>query len=156
MTLKSPKKPKAIEKPEPIREPKWRDDRLIGGERPLSWRFSHRDLGGPFSWQAVRSDDLLSVVDRFSKFEGSNWNEILETGSHPIECYKLCDDAKRRLVEIGHDDLDQMMSFRFDGTLRVWCIHDSSIMRVIWWDPNHQVYPTLPDKADRKKNRNRK
>ncbi len=154
--MKSPKKPKAIEKPEPAKIPKRSADPVIGGENPLSWRFSHRDMGGPFGWRQVTSEEIQTVIIRFSELESMTWDKIIATKSHPIACEKLCDDARARLVDIGKNDFDELMSFRVNGTLRVWCIHDNSIMRVLWWDPNHQVYPTLPDKEDRKKIRNRK
>ena len=64
--------------------------------------------------------------------------------------------ARDRLAEIGQDDLDELMSFRITGESRVWCIQDSAIMRVLWWDPHHGVYPIEKDKADRKKRRRRR
>ena len=154
--VRPPKKPKAVEKPKPVKIPKWQDDSIIDGAKPLSWRFSHRDPGGPFGWQDITSEDLHGVITRFAEFEGMNWDQIKVAGSHPIECARFCDAARARLVEIGHDDLDEMMSFRVMGAWRVWCVHDGSIMRVLWWDPDHQVYPTPVDKADRQKHSGRK
>lgn len=154
--MKSPKKPKAIEKPEPVKIPKRSADPLIGGENPLSWRFSHRDLGGPFGWRDVPSNELNKLITRLAEFEDKNWEGISKTGSHRIACDILSADARERLNDINKNDLDELMSFRVDGTSRVWCICDGSIMKVLWWDPTHQVYPTLVDKEDRKKVRNRK
>lgn len=145
------KKPKIAEQPKVEKVPKWSDDRIIAGTRPLSWRFRHRDKGGPFGWQETTADNLKAVIDRFAELEGMTWEQIKAAGSHPIECAKFCEAARARLVEIGHDDLDEMMSFRVTGAVRVWCVHDTSIMRVVWWDPKHEVYPTPVDIADRKK-----
>jgi hypothetical protein len=145
------KQPKFVEKPKVVKVPKWTGDNVIAGTNPLSWRFSHRDTGGPFGWQETSSEKLAGVIARFAELEGMTWEQIKATGSHPIECARLCEAARARLVAIGHDDLDEMMSFRVMGAVRVWCIHDTSIMRVLWWDPKHEVYPTPVDKADRKK-----
>lgn len=154
--MRSEKKPKAVEKPKPERVPRWQKDPLIGGERPLSWRFSHRDANGPFGRHQIGPDDFHGVVTCLAEFEGKTWDQIIAAGSHKIECARLCDAARTRLVDIGHDDLDEIMSFHLTGASRVWCVHDGSIMRVLWWDPTHQVYPTPVDKANRKKIRNRK
>lgn len=130
-------------------------DPIIGGS-PLAWRFSGRDGGGPFSW-AVLADGgkYKSVCERLHEFETKTWNEILEAGCHPIEVSRLSKEAKSRLAEIERDDLDELMSFRIQGAERVWAVQERNIMRILWWDPTHQVYPTLKDKADRARIRNR-
>lgn len=96
------------------------------------------------------------MVTCFEQFEGKTWDQILDSGSHRIPWGKLCDAARSRFIELGYEDLDEVMSFRLTGTWRVWCLCDGLIMRVLWWDPNHQVCPTPVDKADRRKLRNRK
>ena len=154
--MRNQKKPKIAERPRPERVPKFKTDPVIGGEKPLSWRFSHRDHGGPFGWQVITPEDLHKVITRFAELEGMTWDQIKTAGSHPIECAQLCGAARDRLVEIGHDDLDEMMSLRVMGAWRVWCVHESSIMHVLWWDPDHQVYPTPVDRADRGKHSGRK
>jgi len=156
VTLKIPKKPKAVENPEPVKIPKRSADPVIGGESPLSWRFSHRDIGGPFSWRDVALNELDKLITRLAEFEDKNSEGIRKTGSHRIACDMLSDAARERLNRINKNDLDELMSFRVDGSSRVWCICDGSIMKVLWWDPTHQVYPTPVDKEDRKKVRNRK
>ena len=44
---------------------------------------------------------------------------------------------------IRQDDVDELMSFRLDSRGRVWCIQTGNIMRVLWWDPNHEVCPSF-------------
>jgi len=149
------KRAKIVETPEPLKRPKWRDDPQIDGSGPLSWRFSICDREGPFRWE-LTPDDAHSVMARLAEFETKTWAEIEATGSHRIECQSLDKPARDRLVEIGQDDLDELMSFRMNGACRVWCIADNALMRVLWWDPQHQVYPTEPDKADRRKRQKRR
>lgn len=124
--------------------------------RPLAWRFSGRDGGGPYSWDALSDPSKFKVVlERLHEFETKQWAEILAAGCHPIEVGRLCKDAQTRLGEIERDDLDDLMAFRISGPERVWAIREQNIMRVLWWDPEHQVYPVEKDKADRRKRRNR-
>lgn len=53
------------------------------------------------------------------------------------------------------DDIDELMSFRCAGAERVWCIQEANVMKVLWWDPGHQVDPVPKDRADRQKEKRR-
>lgn len=70
-----------------------------------------------------------------------NWDEVLDAGSHFVSVLRLERDAQKRLIELGLDDLDELMSFRCGGKQRVWCVLEGNTMRVLWWDPNHEVCP---------------
>lgn len=146
---------------EPAPKQKWKEPRFArsepdDGTAPLSWRFSAADRDGPFSWAAIDAGELKAVEVRLSEFEQRTWNDLLDAGCHPIETGRLSSEAQRRLREIEQDDIDDLMSFRITGPHRVWCIRQGYLMRVLWWDPAHQVYPTPIDRNDRKKLRNRK
>jgi hypothetical protein len=137
-----PKIAKHLQKPEPTKRPKSKDPVIEGS--PLAWRFSGCDKGGPFSWAALaHGEPFKEVIDRLHEFEMKSWDEIIETGSHPVEVYKCEKSARDRLADIKQDDIDELMSFRISGKKRVWCIKDGNIMRVLWWDPTHTVCPSL-------------
>ena len=59
---------------------------------------------------------------------------------HPLG--SLPREVRSRLVAIGRDDLDRLISYHLGGRERVWCYDYDSIMFVLWWDPEHSVYPT--------------
>lgn len=92
---------------------------------------------------------------KLSEFEDKNWNEITQGGSHPIPIEKLCEDARKRLVEIEKDDLDELLSLRLTGPNRVWCVKNGHLVRPLWWDEKHEVYLVEKDKADRRKRKRR-
>lgn len=69
----------------------------------------------------------------------------------PCLLAKLDKPARDRLKEIEFDDVEELMSFRIAGAHRVWCVQSGHIMRVLWWDPNHQVYVVPKDRGDRAK-----
>src|SRR5437763_1834862 len=136
-----PKVPKHRQNPAPAKIPKAKDPEIHG--LPLAWRFSACDKGGPFSWMALdHGHPFKEVMERLHEFETKTWEEIIRTGSHPIEVYKCEKPAKDRLADIQQDDIDQLMSFRISGKKRVWCIPDRNIMKVLWWDPDHQICPS--------------
>lgn len=122
---------------------------------PLAWRFGRPDRDGPFAWQITCKDKYHEVMQKLFEFEDKNWNEITAGGSHPIPTGSLCDAAKNRLIEIQRDDLDELLSLRLTGTNRVWCIKTGHILRPLWWDENHEVYPVEKDRGDRQKRQRR-
>lgn len=133
--------PKHKQNPEPVKRPRSKDPEIHG--RPLAWRFSGCDRDGPFSWDTLsHGEPFREVIERLHEFEKMNWDGIIDTGSHPIEVYKCEKAARDRLVEIKQDDVDELMSFRIAAKKRVWCIQDQNIMRVLWWDPGHDVCPS--------------
>jgi hypothetical protein len=85
---------------------------------------------------------LGEVLQRLKSLESMTWEEIDgPTGCHGVETWKLGKAARDRLTEIRQDDAAQLFSLRVTGRRRVWGILDEHVFRVLWWDPEHQVYP---------------
>ena len=146
---KKDKQVKIAERPQPIKVAKFDHSHIEG--MPLAWRFSGCDTAGPFAWTNLIDPEYKLVIEKLHEFEVKTWNEIAATGSHKIEAYRIEKSARDRLTVIEQDDIDELMSFRLNGTNRVWCIQMHNVMRVIWWHPNHQVYPVAKDRNDRGK-----
>ena len=100
------------------------------------------DIDGPFCPTRMTRDTMLEVRQRLASFESMTWGEIGSTGSHPIPVSDLSADAQRRLGEIRQDDVEQLYSLRVSGTERVFGIREGGVLRILWWDPSHQVAPT--------------
>lgn len=110
------------------------------GEYPL-WAFRIVDLGGPWCWSALGGDALREVLQRMRELETMTWHAISETGSHFIDVVRLSAAARDRLMEIQQDDVDQVYSVRVTGRRRIIGIRDGGVLRVLWWDPSHEVCP---------------
>jgi hypothetical protein len=113
------------------------------GAPPL-WAFRIVDLGGPWCWSALGGAALREVLQRLKELESMTWAAIENgTGSHFIDDLGgLCKRARDRLVEIRQDDTAALFSLRISGKRRVWGIRDAHVLRVLWWDPEHEVYPS--------------
>lgn len=122
---------------------------------PLAWRFGQCDSKGPFAWDVQPHEKFREVLHKLFEFEDKTWAEILAGGSHQIPVPKICKEARDRLQDIERDDLDTLISLRLTGANRVWCIKNGHIMRPLWWDEHHKVYPTEKDRGDRKKRKRR-
>lgn len=116
------------------------EPQFLGGF--LSWRFGSADKGGPFAWSSLPDDRYREVMEKLHSFETMKQDDITKSGSHSIETYNLSKEAKDRLTEIKLDDIDEIMSFRMNGKGRVICHSDGSLMRILWWDPDHLVCPS--------------
>ncbi len=111
--------------------------------RPL-WAFRSLDLQGPWCWAQMATTTLLEVMERLKNFENMTWVEIEQrSGSHFVDRDSLIKAANDRLAEIRQDDVDSLFSLRINGKARIWGIRDEHILRVLWWDPEHQVCPSL-------------
>ena len=77
--------------------------------------------------------------------ESNTWKELVSRDggrrfhSTPVEV--IAKDARQRLEEISQDDIDDLFQIRIGSSARLWGIIDRNIMKILWWDPNHTVYP---------------
>lgn len=147
--------PKFGAEPNPAKKPVFTEPVYNDGH-PLAWRLCMADKGGPFPWTAITPDKLHEIFGKLAEFEPMNWEEIKRGGSHPIQVASLCMEARERLVQLKLDDFDELVSLRLTGKNRVWCIQTGHLMRLLWWDADHKVYPVEKDKDDRRKRKNRR
>lgn len=139
------KRPSQSVEPKPEKRPKtvFSQSQIEG--RPLAWRFSHADKDGQWAWSGWEDNPsvFLAVLERLHSYESLNWNEIIQTGSHPISLARLAPEAFRRLEAKNLDDIEELMSFRINGEERVFCVRHENIMNVLWYDPRHEVCPAV-------------
>lgn len=111
---------------------------------PMAWRFGSGDRGGLWAWTQCQ-DAAYEILTKLGEFEKLSFAELGRNGSHWVNAENICKEARDRLVKIEQDDVDQLFSFRLTNTCRVWCITEGNMMRVLWWDPQHTVWPTGPN-----------
>ena len=108
------------------------------------WAFRVVDIGGPWCWRGIDGDGLVDVLQKLRSFESMTWEQIDgPSGSHGVAAARLCKRARDRLVDIRQDDTDEVFSLRITGRRRIWGILDEHVLRILWWDPEHEVCPSL-------------
>ena len=124
--------------------------RKPGGEDFLSlspaWRFSIIELVDPFGWHNLTESDILEVRKKLSDFESMTWNQILVVDrdrNHLVSVDRICKDAYRRLEDTKQDDVGEVLSLRLAGIERVCGILEHNVVKLLWWDPFHQICPSL-------------
>ena len=110
-----------------------------------SWRISYMEMCDPFGWHELRQEKLREIRGKLGELEKLTWNEILVARkhlNHTVQVDDICKEAKERLIELGLDDVDELVSLRLMGAERVWGFPMFGALTLLWWDPDHQVYPT--------------
>jgi len=79
------------------------------------------------------------ILNKLQSFETMKWSDILGNKSHMIAVEKICRKAQARLKEIGQEDVDELVSLRFGSKGRLWGIRDNEYLKILWWDPNHEI-----------------
>jgi len=103
-----------------------------------SWRFSTVDKAGPFAWPS-NPDVEKQILQKLGNFDSMFWREIVGSENHSISIHDLSKEAKKRLMDIKQDDVYEVFSFRCNGRQRIIGIRDNGVVKLLWWDPNHQV-----------------
>jgi hypothetical protein len=111
-----------------------------------SWHFSILDWEGDWGWSKLSNTDFCTILRWMKDVECLSWKEIqIQTVSrakhHKMPIGELCRDAQKRLEELCQDDIDEVFSFRLDGKKRLWGIVERGIFKILWWDPEHTIYP---------------
>jgi len=142
MPKQPPKQPSHKETPPEKKSPR-------GGEKAekildlISWHIRIIDKEGFWGWKQITRSIFDDILKKMSDFETMKWSEILNRNNHAVEISKMCPGARKRLKELKQDDIDELISLHLTGKNRVWGIRDQNILKILWWDPNHTVCPSL-------------
>ena len=111
-------------------------------QRTPVWRVHQLDIAGPWSCLEGTAKEFEAVLRRLGSFEGMRWYDIIGKDSHSIPVNQLSKAAQDRLCARGLDDLDEIFSLRIDGPGRIIGILDGHCLKILWWDPRHEVCPS--------------
>ncbi|MGE0083713.1 MAG: hypothetical protein AB7S75_04770 [Desulfococcaceae bacterium] len=107
------------------------------------WQAGIIDLNGPWGWMEISHRVFLdNILPKLQHFESMSWHEILGRNNHEVEVEKISKKAQKRLTDLKLDDYETLVSLRLTGPQRVWGIKMQNIFKILWWDPNHEVYPS--------------
>lgn len=121
-----------------------------------SWRFRNADHEFPPSggWNQVSGDVLQGIIETLQHceqhslaqlFKGKRDNKGACTRYSAYRLDKITNAAKKRLHDIGLGEIDHLIRIRADGNKkRLFAWQVGAIFQLIWWDPEHEVWPTEP------------
>lgn len=138
--------PRLLENPKSIMQMRMEYRMLDSADRDGEWSWGqHRNWCSP----KHGPDNACAVRSLMIEMSGLYWHEIHDqrTGGkdrhkkhHSQSWDSLCAEAQTRWVEIERDE-DELFRFRAGGTGRVWGYRSGQVFFVVWWDPEHKIYP---------------
>ncbi|EDN70047.1 hypothetical protein BGP_3848 [Beggiatoa sp. PS] len=140
---KSNKKPFSQQPLQPDKIPRQSQIVSEAQQKPV-WQFKRLDWDGPFGWRNIEKQKWQEIIQKLGQFETRTWAEIKSDGNnHAVDIQNSPNPAvPKRLAEIHLDDIDELFSLRLSGKERIWGILEQHILQIIWWDPNHEVWPS--------------
>lgn len=112
-------------------------------DKPV-WRFSLLDWDGPWGWRDIEALKWQEILQKLGYFETRTWADIKsDRNNHSVEIQNSPNpEVPKRLAEIHQEDIDELFSLRFSGKERLWGILDNHILKILWWDPHHEIWPS--------------
>jgi hypothetical protein len=122
---------------------------------PMIWSEENADREGAWSWGQERDWGAPTWTEtihpKLLEWERLTWGEIdrLNTGSghkmhHSMSVEDLCDESQLRLMDLGQSD-ESIFRFRMGNKRRLWGFRVVSEFQILWYDPEHQIYPVDPE-----------
>ncbi|MFY0483229.1 hypothetical protein ACI6PS_11545 [Flavobacterium sp. PLA-1-15] len=114
----------------------------------------------------IKTTDILCILGILKKnffwhelypklkdFESKKWWELEnekfgskgKSKHHWVDVKQIIRPAQQRLVNLKLDDVQELFSIRLTGTQRVWGIRDYNYFKMLWFDFDHEIYPSNRD-----------
>lgn len=128
--------------PHPAKEP--RIGVSLHAHNSPVWRLSQIDWDGPWCPSKCKEAGIRDILNRLTGFESMSWTQIQSgSGSHLVGAEGIIKEARQRLTQLKKDDwADQLTSLRMSGKERLWGFLRGGVFHVLWWDPEHEVFPS--------------
>lgn len=117
----------------------------VASQDRLCWRFSHVDHDGRWGFGSMDTATLCQVLKKLSDCESMTLNDLRRHHGFFTEyrdLSRLCKEAVVRLDELGFGDRTEIQRLRFTGKQRLYGFLVGNVFNVLWWDPEHEVYPS--------------
>lgn len=121
----------------------------VAGDDYPTYSFHYADRSHNGSWRWPSGDEASEIINFLCDMAKIKWSEIMNHQSgghrkhHPQAIESLCREAQDRLTDLHYDEIfTDVFRFRLSGRKRLWGSLVDGIFYVLWWDPEHQVYPT--------------
>jgi hypothetical protein len=109
------------------------------------------DPGSIFQMKMTWIDDARDCLGAWSsgtprQWENDAWIAHIEPKlvHHDMPTDSVCDEAQLRLIEL-EKYADDIFRFRLGNKRRLWGFRIIANFEILWFDPNHEIYPTDPD-----------
>jgi hypothetical protein len=110
-----------------------------------AWRVKNIQLVDPYGWQQLTLKDICYIREKLSAFESMTWGDIFvkdkkRNHSIPVNEFR-CEQARRWMKRNMKEQLE-LWTIRLSGAERIWGIFSEGAYQIVFWDPNHLIFPT--------------
>ncbi len=120
------------------------DPENSNGQTPV-WSITIFDVDGPWGRELCDRDGAIwnEIFPKLRAYESMTWSQITtnKKRDHSVSVGGISKAARDRLIELNLDDIESLFRFRLTGKIRVWGIREGRIFRLLWWDPEHEIWP---------------
>ena len=89
-----------------------------------------------------------TVISKLKDYEGMMWGDIMQASggrshgnnSHFENVSELIPEAQQRWSELKFDEYDRVFSLRLTGEQRIYGILENGVLKIVWFDPIHEIY----------------
>jgi len=121
----------------------------------MTWTDAQADRAESWSWGQGREwgKDVWNGIihPKLIEWAKLRWKEIDHANTknghkmhHSMACDILCEESQLRLMELGHSG-ESIFRFRLGSLRRLWGFRIVGEFQILWFDPEHRIYPTDPD-----------
>jgi hypothetical protein len=112
----------------------------------FTWRVSksYIDMEHPdWGWGKLTIEQFFAILTgRLQDYEDMSWHDLLNRKScHTMPVSVIAGQAQARLSD-RCPDIDTLHQIDIGKMGRIWGFKDRQRFYLIWYDPNHTVYPT--------------
>lgn len=123
----------------------------------MEWTRDRADVEGSWTWgprSSLNDSWDMELHPFLVEYSNKTWLQIYDerTGGQQrrqkhiyYEVWQICREAQQRLIEIERDDVDTVFRFRMENLKRLYGVVQEHVFHVLWWDPDHKIYPVEPD-----------
>lgn len=120
----------------------------------IIWVFDKPDKNGEFAFDLnkIESDNnLKKIIEKMMMYSTMTWADIKKqthdssgkSKHHFLDMDGMSSSARKRIEVMQCEDYsDSIFSFALENKLRIIGIRDNNLFHVIWYDPQHNFYPT--------------
>ena len=140
------RKARSLREPSSEKTPRSADKSQPTDNETIVWRINIICQTGTWSWKNVSGNKFWThIVEKMSHFETMTWAEIKKNkhNNHSVSISQICREAYNYLRDTGLNDVDDLFVLRLSSRERIWGIRDRRALKILWWDPEHTVYPTV-------------
>ena len=116
------------------------------------WLFDRIDRAGKFSFDINRADFRpKEFLEKMINYSNMTWSEINKQthddgkSKHHFlrDVRKFSKEAQERVENLKlTEDTDRIFSFALTNKLRIIGLRDREFFHVLWYDPEHEIYPS--------------